>query len=210
MEAPLDQPLHDAKAIQKLQNELGTPVELFAAGRENLIAGVVIAILCGAAGVGMVYWMAMTIVKAGGDMPFYDAKNASWSILSLGVFASLLMMLMGVGFILYVRMLASLRIYVCREGFFTACPADAGGFLVRVFRWDQIAWVEEHLKQQHFPLKGVAKYAVPMGKYRSYTVRRYDGLEFFFDGDTVRKVGKLASLVQRMTSERGIPWRVVE
>jgi hypothetical protein len=210
METPPEQPLHDAKAIQKLQNELGMSVELFTAGKENLIAGVIIAILCWAAGTGMVYWMAKTTVDAAGNMPFFDSSNPSWFVVSLGVFAGLLMILMGVGFIYYVRMLASLRVYVCRDGFFTACPADGGGFQVRIFRWDQIACVEEHVKQQHFPLKGVAKYAVPMGKYRSYTVRRCDGLEFFFDGDTVRKVGKLACLVQRITSERGIPWRVVE
>jgi len=136
-------------------------------------------------------------------------KGPSWLALAFGVVGGVMMVVMAIYFIILVRFLSPLSVYVCRDGFFTVYREKPGVCRIDVFRWDQIDWVQETVKQEYFPLKGVAKYAAPMGKYRSCLVHRKDGLEFVFDGDTVKKVGKLARLVQKQINERGIPWHVV-
>jgi hypothetical protein len=210
MESSPNIPAVNANSVEQAKSELGGAAELFQAGKENLVAGLIISFLLIGGAIVIVFFLAKSVINAGGDLPFWSEKDMSWGVVALGTLGILVMLLCALGLILYVKFLSTLQVFVCRNGFFSVIRLDAGKLAIDVFRWDQIESVQETVKQEYLPLKGVAKYAAPAGKARSYVVNRKDGKQFTFDGDSVKKVGKLARILQRQLGERGVPWNVAE
>jgi hypothetical protein len=195
-------PLADTReaAIRQICN----PVAAFKPGMENLVAGVIIGMLL-ATGGGVFFAFALReAIVNGSDLPWFAAKGPCLAAVLGGAAIALLAAGGGVAIILWVRALFSLRVLVGSEGFLCISRKE-----VQVFPWGQIDSVRETVTQEYFPLKGVAKYAAPMGQSRCFVVRRRDGVEFGFDGNTVKKLGTLARMIEEATRRRGIPWEVV-
>jgi hypothetical protein len=196
-----------APEVDELIEQLGGSVETFRPSRANLIAGLILGGLAGAAGLALIGFQVREVVLNGGNLPVNtDVKfQSSWISVGLASLIGLVLFGVGVGVVWFVRGLFGARVVVCRDGF----VQDLGGARVAC-RWGEIAEVQEHVAREHFPLKGVAKYAVPMGKSRSYLVRRQDGTEFAYTGNTVQKVVRLGKMIQDEAGKRGVPCRIVE
>jgi hypothetical protein len=191
-------PATPADAIRRL----GDPSAVFKPGMENLIAGIILALLMILAGLGVLYYGLQELLTRWDSLPLWHEKQ-SRSLFAFVAVAGLGLFVGGVFLIRWVRGLFSLRVSVCPRGFFWV---SRKGF--QAFPWDQIQHVRELVKQEYLPLKGVAKYAAPLGQSRSFVVSRTDGVQFAFDGNSVRKLNTLAKLIQEAVSQRGIPWDV--
>jgi hypothetical protein len=191
--------------LEETLQRLGTPEEVFRPSLANLVAGYIIGALLAFGGAATVVAVLHQSVLGGKDMPLWPKdKEPSW--FALGIFFLLgLGLLAGAWFLVnWVRGLFSFRVLFCRDGF-----AQVYRDKVDTCRWDEVEHVEERVIQEHFPLKGPARHAVPMGKSRHYFVRRRDGVEFGFDGNSVKRIGRLGKLLQQHASEHDIPWEVV-
>jgi hypothetical protein len=146
-----------------------------------------------------------TAISRGASLPWFHEKDISWvAVLILGALG-LLAIVGGVALILWVKRLFSLRILVCPSGL---VEVQRGQILS--CRWEDIAQVEETILHEHLPLKHGLKYVAPVGKSRSYVVRRRDGKEFVFDGNRVKGLGRLAKLLRQEAETRAIPWMIKE
>lgn len=185
--------------------QLGDPIATFKPGLENLIAGIIIGSLMAAAGGALSAFSIREAIVNGHRLPWRAEEGSS--LFAVFGMAAIGLVLAGVGvaLILWVKGLFSLRVLVCPAGFVCVRRGE-----VQVFPWDRIELVQETVTREYFPLAGVAKYAAPMGESRSFVVRRRDGVEFRFDGNTVNKLNTLARMIGEATSQRAIPWDFVE
>lgn len=189
------------EAIQELG---GPPTVTFRPAMANIVAGIIIGLLMIAGGGTILGFSIREAIVNGSKMEWF-ADNGQCLAAVFGFMAiGLVLAGGGAGLIIWVRGLALFRVVVADRGFFCAKRND-----VEIFDWDNIASVQESVQQEYFPLKGVAKYAAPMGKSRSFVVRRKDGVEFPFDGNTVKKLSTLAKIIELNVRQRGIPWEVV-
>ena len=187
----------------QLVRELGGPNAAFKPAMENLVAGIIIGLLMILGGGAIVAFGVREAILNGANLPWFAREGSCFAaVLGMSILG-LAIAVGGVGLIIWVRGLFSLRVFVCEQGFFCVKRKR-----VQVFRWDQIAVVREIIIKEHFPLKGAAKHVAPMGTSRSFVVRRQDGVEFAFDGNTVKKLNSLAKLIEQATRQRGILWDV--
>lgn len=181
-------------SLTGLIQELGGRTEVFRPSAANLIAGMIIGMLLIAGGLAL----------AGGSLYLLlSPKGSDWQTTILGIGMGTVLMTSGVLFIYLMKRMFSYCLVVCAEGFIRQV-----GKRTDCCRWDDIASVVEEVKSDHLPLKGAAKYAVPLGKSRSYTIHRKDGTEFLFTADTIKRLGRFATMVREATDHRGIPWLV--
>src|SRR5262245_14567424 len=157
--------------------QLGDPIATFRPGMDNLVAGIIIGLLMVAGGGALSAYAFQAALVNGDRLPWY-AETGECRSAALVMGAVFLMVAGGgVALIRWVRGLFSSRVLVCPGGLLCLGRTD-----VRAFPWDQVERVRETVTQEYFPLKGVAKYAAPLGTSRSFVVRRRDGAEFAFDG----------------------------
>jgi hypothetical protein len=190
---------------QSLVAELGGATEEFRAGLATVIAGMFMSFLLGAGGLAVLFFLTRSVIQVGGKLPLYAEKGNCWLAIGLGGLLALGAAVGGAFLMRYARSLRSRWIYVCPGGL--VC---AGRDQAQAFPWERIACVRETVTQDYLPLKGIAKYAAPMGKSRSYSVRRDDGAYETINGDGVRKIGKLGRLLRAEADKRGIAWEVVQ
>jgi hypothetical protein len=187
-----------------LPSELGKPLETFQPAMENLIAGYILMVLVFIGGALGLFFLIRHVIEVKGDMDFWQARgkhDLPWFLWGLLVLACFGAFLGSFGFWIYVESIRSQRIVLCEEGlcFFM-------GKISQPVRWDQITCIQELVKREHFPLKGVAKYAVPMGKDRSYVVCRKDCYKASVDADEIRRIGRFGKILKEQAALRGIPW----
>jgi hypothetical protein len=198
-----DQPVPGT--AQSLVAELGGSTKEFRPGAANVVAGMVFVVGLIGGGLTGLFVLVRAIIQAGGNLPFHVEKGLGWTTAGLFVLVCLGAVAGGICLLIYVRCLRAGCVYVCPRGLVCAQRDHA-----TALPWDEVECVQEIITQDYLPLKGLAKYAAPMGKSRSYRVRRNDGIEEAFDGDSVRKIGKLGRVLREEASKRGIPWQVVE
>jgi hypothetical protein len=116
------------------------------------------------------------------------------------------LMIAGVFLIRWMRSLFSLRVRIGQNGFSVTEPETT-----QVVAWEEISSVQEtHLYERPPLLKGVAKYALPKMKSKSFIVKIKEGEPFAFDGNTIKGHGKLAQMIKEETDRRTVPWEIVE
>ena len=180
--------------------ELGKPIEEFPAGMENAIAGVIISILMATIGSVGIAWGIWKMVETG-RQPFFSKEGGYiFAILLLPMIASLVG---GVFGLRYSISLFSRTLWVC----------DRGLFVVVSRRWQVILWsgvnsIEEVVTQDYFPLKGIARHALPLGKSRTYRFHLADGQTVGFDGDSVRRIGRLGQILEEKAEQIQLKWTV--
>src|SRR5262245_13702878 len=180
---PQEGPALPPTTREEATRQLGDPIAIFKPGMQNLVAGIIIGLLMVTGGGALSAFAIREAIVNGDRLPWYAEKGSC--LLAVFGMAAIGLVLAGAGvaLILWVKGLFSLRVLVCPAGFLCIRRKE-----LQVFPWDQIERVQETVTQEHFPLKGIAKYAAPMGKSRSFVVRRCDGVEFGFDGNTVKKL----------------------
>jgi hypothetical protein len=183
---------------------LGNVIEEFRPSPENIFAGIVIALLLLAGGLGGIGWVISRVIAAGGNMP--AAANHEWSWLSAGLLGILFAGLAtGGGFVFrYARGLRSYRIAVYEHGLLFTSRGSA-----REVPWKQIHHVEVLVQKEYFPLKGTAKHALPMGTSRSYTIHLQDDWETSVGANEARRIGRFGQLLEEYVEKCGVEWRIV-
>jgi hypothetical protein len=188
---------------------LGETRQEFKPGLENLIAGIMIGLLMIAAGCAAVLFPIYGVIENGGALPLWTKEGQKeWSWGAAGIFGALgIGLIVGALFLIWwVRSLFSLRVRVAQNGFSVIYQTAA-----RDVRWEDILSVQEiHLYQRPPVLKGVAKYALPKMRSKSFVVKMQQGEPFAFDGDTIKGHSRLAAMIKEETDRRNIPWEVVE
>jgi hypothetical protein len=201
---PNENPALTATSREEAIRQLGDPIATFKPGMENLVAGVIIGLLMVIGGGALSAFAIREAIINGDRLPWFAEKGSCLAaVVAMGVIG---LMLAGAGLVLiyWVKGLFSLRVLVCPAGFLCVRRTE-----LQVFPWIQIERLQETVTQEYFPLKGIAKYAAPIGKSRSFVVRRRDGVEFGFDGNTVKNLNTLARLLEEQSRHRSIPWEVV-
>ncbi|MFL5340936.1 MAG: hypothetical protein ACJ8F7_12385 [Gemmataceae bacterium] len=188
-------------SVNQIPSDLGKPIEEFPVGVENPIAGVIISILMVTVGSGGIIWAIWKIVETAGRQPFFS-KGGPY------IFAILLVPVIGA----LVGGLFALR-YSIRLFSRTVCVCENGLFVVysrkrQVIPWSAINSIEEVVTQDYFPLKGVARHALPMGKSRTYRLTLADGQIVGFDGDTTRRIGRFGQLLEEKAEQIRLTWNV--
>jgi hypothetical protein len=186
-------------------NSLGTPLETFRAGLENLVAGIIMGVFLIVGGIVGLFFLCREVVQHRGPIPLWVDKQFSWGSVAFFGAMALGVIIGGVVLIVWVRRLFSLRVCLCPGGIYTVQRG-----VCQVFPWEQIMLIHEKVVQEHFPLAGLAKYAAPMGKSRSYVLYRTGGVQLALDGNSVRKIGRLGKLLREEAGKRNITWQVVE
>jgi hypothetical protein len=188
--------------------ELGEVKRAFKPGLENVVAGIIIGLLLTAAGCAAIYFPIMGVIENSGNLPFWRQKEPGWSWGAVGIVATFgaFLAVIGVLFIWAMRSLRSLVVRVCQNGISITSRGTQ-----QAFGWDDIASVQEtHLYERPPILKGVAKYALPTQKSRSFKVKLREGEPFEFNGTAVKGHGALAKMIKEQTDPRSIPWKIVE
>jgi hypothetical protein len=175
-------------------SDYGGAIEVFRPSIANLVAGMILGTLMALGGLALVAGVWYLVFRLNGEFS---------STTVVGTVAGLLLGIVGVGLLYLLPGMFSYRLFVCPHGL----VRSVGG-KVDACQWDEIVSVTEKVQQEHLPLEGVAKRAVPLGKSRNYTILRRDGIEFYFDADAVQKVGRLAQLIRGETDRRGIAWQI--
>jgi hypothetical protein len=181
-------------SLSAVVQQFGGAREEFRPSTANLIAGIIIGLLLIVGG----------LVLAVGSLYMYlSPKGSELQSTILGVAVGFGLVGCGVLFIYLMWRLFAYRLVVCPRGFVRQVRKDIHSCL-----WDDIASVTETVTTDHLPLNGAAKLIPPMGKSRTYEIRRKDGLEFSFTSDTVKRLGRFAKIVREEVDRRGIPWSV--
>lgn len=185
--------------------ELGNVQAELRAGWENIIAGVVISVaIVVAAGI-LETKIVREAMQTGWQMPVWVEKGISWGALVL-ITAIVLGMLVGAVLLFrYALSLRSRRTSICEHGLWYVDRRQK-----EPIAWLGIACIVETVTQKHFPLKGVGRHLLPMGKERSYLIRRSDGREFSFNGNEVKPIGLLGQTLEVMAETHSIPWQIVQ
>jgi hypothetical protein len=170
---------------------------------ENLVAGIIIALLMIGAGFGMAAYILRQLYHPAGDRPA-DTSNLIGAHV-LVVFGVLLAI--GGGYmLLWMRSLFSFRLRVCSDGF---CVVDRG--VETAFAWDEIVQVKELVSHERLPLvKGPAQLLMPTKTSRSYAVVRCDGIQFDFDANLLPSTSLLAGPLATAARTHGFEWHTSE
>jgi hypothetical protein len=184
---------------------IGKPVAAFKPGLDNVVAGVIIGLLMAIGGGAFLTYALWTAIVKGPNLPWWADKGEGLGAIVFGAVFGMVIAGLGIALIVGIRSLNTLRVLVGSEGFVCINRKEH-----QLFLWSQVQKVRETVSREYFPLDGIAKYAVPMGKSRSFMVWRRDGVLVGFDGDTVKKVVKLARLIEEGTRPYGIPWELVK
>jgi hypothetical protein len=166
-------------AAAELPTDVGRPLHEFRPGMENVIAGSILALLLVAVGFSVLLWIGWSVAHTEGQIPFFVEKGICWALIAFFGAVAIGAAIGGLLLLRFATGLASQQIWVCSNGL---CFVPRGRF--DVARWDEIESVQEVVFQEYFPLKGIAKHALPFGKSRTYLVRRQDGREFAVNGKT--------------------------
>jgi hypothetical protein len=170
---------------------------------ENLVAGIVIALLLIGGGIGMTVFMLRQLYHPAGNRPIETSDViGAHAFVVFGVLLAI-----GGGYMLLrMRSLFAFRLRVCSEGF---CVVDRG--VETAFAWDEIVQVKEFISHERLPLvKGPAKVLMPSKTSRSYAVVRCDGLQFDFDANLLPSTSLLAGPLATAASRRGFDWHTSE
>jgi hypothetical protein len=191
-----------------LSKELGQPLEELGPGMENIVAGYILAVLVLLAGIAGLVWLTREIIEAKADMAFMEPRSKrelSWFLVGLSGFACLTAFPGSWALAWYAKYLRSQTLWVCTEGLCFLWNKTT----TKVIRWDQIEAVQVIVKQDYFPLKGVAKYALPMGKSRSYNISAKNGYQVSVDGNEVKRIGRFGQVLEEQREKHGFGWHVV-
>jgi len=189
--------------------QLGEIKREFKPGLENLVAGIIIGLLMIGGGCALIYLPTNGVMESGGNLPFWTEKGQkgwSWGAAGLMVALGLGLVIGGIFLILWIRSLFTFRLCVAQNGFSVSDKKS-----VRIIGWDDIVSVQEtHLYERPPLLKGVAKYALPKMKSKSFVVKVKQGDAIAFDGNTIKGHSRLAEMIKEETEQRSIPWEIVE
>ena len=190
---------------RRIPPEMGEFLEEFGLGQANLAAGVILTYLCFLGAAGAILAIVWNVIYYGGDLPEDARRGFTWgkaAILAIIAFAALGG---GVFFKFYVGYLRGQRIFICTNGVYFSMTGGGHGWA-----WQQIAAVRELHTLEHFPLRGPAKYLVPMGRSVSYTIVRQDGSEFAVDKDQVNRLDRFGEVLKEQAGTYGFGWDVVD
>jgi hypothetical protein len=192
-----------AAALRAAAEQLGGLRQRFTPGCANLFAGIALGLLLIAGGLALASGAAWAATHPRVPAGKGDAPPA---LLWLAAAACLVLAGCGVGLLWWtIRGLARQQILVCQKGL----VYDDGETLL-IVRWKDISSVVVTETQEYFPLKGGEKYLAPMGKSKSYVVTLRGGGGFYFDGSTVSRPGRLATLIRDEIYAWGGRWHTDE
>jgi hypothetical protein len=112
---------------------------------------------------------------------------------------------LGVGFFRAARRIRSFWLIVYRDGF--VCKERGK---LEVFRWDQVACIEETITHEYFPLKMGLKYLFPLGESHAYLIRRRDGGSVRLDGSVVKRLDQLEETLLTEAQRWRVDWQTKE
>ena len=125
-----NEPLSKARpSLVEVLEHLGQPMATFAPSGANLVAGIIIGILCLGGGIALMVGAAL---------------KGEGTTIALGIVAGLFLAAVGVVGIILMPMLFSLRILVCPEGL-----VRVSGKKVEAFPWEKIIAVTESRSEDH-------------------------------------------------------------
>jgi hypothetical protein len=169
---------------------------------ENILAGMIIALILVVGGGALVAYMLWTLYLGGIPPIELDDKIAAHALVVVGILGAC------GGVYMFWRMwsLFSFRVRVYSDGF---CVVDHG--IERVFAWDEISHVNELILNERLPLvKGPAKALMPVKTSRCYSVVRCDGETFDFDANLLPSTSLLAGPLQTAAGQGKFDWHVSE
>jgi hypothetical protein len=180
------------------QSALGEIKDVFKPAKENLIAGVIIAVALIAGGLALGYYL----LEREDPRPVEgkDRYLKYGFIVAAGVLAPL----GGILLLNWMRRLLSHRVIVGTNGF-----AYVYRGATEICLWEQIAEIREVFTQESIRIL-----KVPGGSLknvdRSLIIRRKDGKDFQFTVNTVKGVGRLANHFAEARDKYDIPWQQLE
>src|SRR5262249_17598748 len=181
------------------------PLEELRAGMENVIGGFILAGLLVAAGLAALVGLSREVIQSGGKLPFHTDKGLSWTAVGLWGLVGAGLLVGGFFLWQFAAGLRSRRVWVCANGLYFVWARSA-----EAVPWEQIESVTVTVAQEYFPLKGIASKALPMGKSRSYVIRRKDGYEVGVDANAVRRIGRFGQILEERAEQHGFKWQVVQ
>jgi|GEM_PF-5757295 len=119
-------------------NPLGEKVESFRPMLGNVIAGFILGLLAGGAGIAALAFAVSTGVKHDFDMPFQDDNGPNWLGFILFAFIGVIFLGVGIGFTLYSRGLISVKVDLHENGL----RIRGRRSLVDV-KWSEVAKIQE-------------------------------------------------------------------
>jgi hypothetical protein len=201
--------MNDARATAELEQspipaDLGEVQELFKAGTTNVAAGFFMALALVIGGLYGLIWHLWKVIEAGGNAPVLGKDGASWLVVFMMIGLMLLLIVGGFAVGWYANSLQFRRVYLCTHGLFVIRSRSA-----EPIRWDQLQEIVETSTQEHFPLHGIAKHALPVKTSRTYRIVRIDGWRTILDGDAVKKIGEIGQILEDRAQQFKIPWSIV-
>jgi len=185
------------KPSQRTVASLGTPIYTHVSRRANIAAGVILGLasIGGAVALG---WYRVSEMRFGAAVEFQD-QALNW-LFVIVLFAG------GAALLVWMAMLLSFQLWVCREGFYYTWNRRT-----YVFAWEEITEVHETIAHEPvLPAKGLAKRITPTQTRRSYLIRRCDGKTFSVGVNTLPSVSVLAGPLKTAAERLDIPWHTEE
>lgn len=187
------------EAADRPKPALGSVLEEFRPGSENIIAGMVLSLLFVAGGLVGIGWTIRTAVADGGK------DNNLWASLGVQAIVFTGFAVGGVFAFRYASGLRSFRVAVCEDGLRVTSRGSTEDV-----PWRHIHHIEMIVSEDYFPLKGIAKHALPMGKSRAYRIHRRDGWEQVINKDRVRRIGRFGQLLEQYAEQHGVERRIIQ
>ena len=186
--------------------ELGDRIETFKPRLANIVAGGVISLLLIGAGIAIVGLISREVYLAGGKLPFDAKQGMSWIAVGIGSPIGVGLAVGGVLLIRYLRWLLRHEVGICTNGFRYQQGDESDDVL-----WRDVASIRETIVYERPPiLKGPAKLLLPKLASKSYTVITKAGMEYGFNGDSVRNLKRFAELLREQGNRARISWDTIE
>jgi hypothetical protein len=171
--------------------------------RENLVAGVIIAVLLILGGVALAVFMLVQLYHPAGNRP---EGISNWLGAHFLFVFGLLLTIGGVYMLWRMKSLFSFRLRIHELGFAVFDRDEE-----RIFAWDEILSVTEAVVHERLPIvKGPAKLLMPTKTAAYYSVTRRDGEVFDFDDNLLPHTSWLAGPLRRAAEEHQFEWRRTE
>lgn len=184
---------------------VGNVQQRFRPNVANAFAAVVFGVAASGGSVALFIFTVRSIVRAGGDLPFFAEKGMAWLSVALCILLSFVLLGIGIFCFWMARLIVRRQIYFCDEGIWYS-----DGPKVRAFPWSEVIVIEETVISEGLPLAPTAAKLLIKTKSSAFLIRRRDGEEFRFSVHDTAKVDQLIALLQQQAEARHLYWRTVE
>ena len=201
----------DDDELRLLDIGLGELVEAFAPSWSNIGAGLLLGVAACFGGAVVIWYPLHALDAANWDLPWYAAKP-KWSWFGVGVFGLVgaAIFACGVAMLAFARWLAVHRVDVCAGGFRYVVPGRE-----TAVRWGAVRGVLELVQYEHMVAHIHVLYALillfrPKPVSWTYTATTWDGREFAFDGNSVRRLSRFGPLLREQANAHSVAWLTVD